>query len=539
MTKEEISDRWAEYIEELFWDERGDKPVIQKNIEGPPIMKSEIENAIKKLRKGKAVGPDEVAVEMIEATDDVGIELITHLANRIYDTGDIPLDLSRSVFIALPKKPGAIECELHRTISLMSHVIKLILIVLVNRVRRKTQPEIADVQFGFVKGKGTRNAIFALRILAERCIEVQQDLFLCFIDYTKAFDKVRHEDLITLFDSLDIDGKDLRLIRNLYWEQTAAMKIDDSIGEWKQIRRGVRQGCVASPEFFNTSSEMIMRHLEGLPGVCVNGKMINNLRYADDTVLIATNEKDLQELLNIVVEKSERRGLSLNIKKTYSMVVTKETAAPRCSLQIRGENITQVEKFNYLGSWITTDGKSDTEIKARIAQAKQAFSKMENILKTSKISMRTRLRILKAYVWSVLLYGAETWTLNKRLEGHLEAAEMWFLRRILKIPWTERISNQEVLRIAGTTPELLKLIKSRQMSFVGHIIREGKVEHLILTGKIPGKRSRGRPRMMFLDNFTRWLGGGGDTGKMMILKSARNRVKWRAMIANVYVTQDT
>ena len=251
MTKEEISDRWAEYIEELFWDERGDKPVIQKNIEGPPIMKSEIENAIKKLRKGKAVGPDEVAIEMIEATDDVGIELITHLANRIYDTGDIPLDLSRSVFIALPKKPGAIECELHRTISVMSHVIKLILIVLVNRVRRKTQPEIADVQFGFVKGKGTRKAIFALRILAERCIEVQQDLFLflCFIDYTKAFDKVRHEDLITMFDSLDIDGKDLRLIRNLYWEQTAAMKIDDSIGEWKQIRRGVRQGCVASPEF--------------------------------------------------------------------------------------------------------------------------------------------------------------------------------------------------------------------------------------------------------------------------------------------------
>ena len=152
--------------------------------------------------------------------------------------------------------------------------------------------------------------------------------------------------------------------------------------------------------------------------------MINNLRYADDTVLIATNEKDLQELLNIVVEKSEMRGLSLNIKKTYSMVVTKETAAPRCSLQIRGENITQVEKFNYLGSWITTDGKSDTEIKARIAQAKQAFSKMENILKTSKISMRTRLRILKAYVWSVLLYGAEIWTLNKRLEGHLEAAEI-------------------------------------------------------------------------------------------------------------------
>ena len=155
-----------------------------------------------------------------------------------------------------------------------------------------------------------------------------------FIDYTKAFDKVKHQVLVKILSDLDLDGKDLRLLRNLYWEQTAAMRVEESVGEWKSIKRGVRQGCVASPELFNLYSEVILRHLEDRPGVCVNGKVINNLRYADDTVLIATNEKDLQELLNIVTVESERRGLSLNIKKTYSMVISRDTEAPRCSLQV-------------------------------------------------------------------------------------------------------------------------------------------------------------------------------------------------------------
>ena len=94
------------------------------------------------------------------------------------------------------------------------------------RVRRCTKPEISQEQCGFVEDTGTRNAIFIVRALCERAIEVQHDLYLCFIDYTKAFDKVKHEDLFEFLQNLDIGGKDLRLIRNLYWEQSAAIRID-------------------------------------------------------------------------------------------------------------------------------------------------------------------------------------------------------------------------------------------------------------------------------------------------------------------------
>ncbi|GFO43547.1 RNA-directed DNA polymerase from mobile element jockey-like [Plakobranchus ocellatus] len=103
--KEKILERWAEYIRELFEDDRKDHNVMKNNFAGPPIMKEEVETAIKKMKHGKATGPDNISEELIEAFEDFGIGKVTHLLNEIYDTGQIPTDLSKSIFIALPKKP--------------------------------------------------------------------------------------------------------------------------------------------------------------------------------------------------------------------------------------------------------------------------------------------------------------------------------------------------------------------------------------------------------------------------------------------------
>ena len=111
------------------------------------------------------------------------------------------------------------------------------------RARKNIKPEIGKEQCGFMKDTGTRNAIFTLRMICERSIEMQKDIYLCFIDYTKAFDKVKHVQLLDMLQDLDIDGKDIRLLRNLYWEQTAGIRIEDKISTYKQIKRGVRQGC--------------------------------------------------------------------------------------------------------------------------------------------------------------------------------------------------------------------------------------------------------------------------------------------------------
>ena len=236
MEREDVLNRWSEYIEDLFQDERGEKPIIKKDMDGPPILKEEVSAAIRKMKHGKAVGPDNIPIEVFAVLEDIGIDFLTKLLNSIYDSGKIPKDLAKSVFITLPKIPGTMDCELYRTISLMSHLTKVLLRIIMARMRKSLRPEISQLQFGFVPDKSTRNAIFTLSMLAERCIEMQKDLYLCFIDYSKAFDKVRHEKLFNILEHLDIDGKDLRVIRNLYWDQSAAVRIGGELSEYTLIK---------------------------------------------------------------------------------------------------------------------------------------------------------------------------------------------------------------------------------------------------------------------------------------------------------------
>ncbi|GFS10292.1 retrovirus-related Pol polyprotein from type-1 retrotransposable element R2 [Elysia marginata] len=268
----------------------------------------------------------------------------------------------------LQKKPGATECENHRTVSLMSHTLKLLLRILLTRIRSKIKPEISETQFGFVANNGTTNAIFTMMMLMRRCIETQKDLYLCFIDYSKAFDKVRHEELFHILDSLDIDGKDLRILKTLYWKQTATVRVGGEHSEETPITRGVRQGCILSPDLFNLYSKMILRELDNIQfqGIGLGGHNINNIRYADDTVLIAQSEHSLQKMLDIVVKESEIKGLSLNIAKTESMTMSKKPPAPSCKIRSNGTQVKQVNQFKYLGYMLTSDGKCETEIRKRI-----------------------------------------------------------------------------------------------------------------------------------------------------------------------------
>ena len=186
--REEVKQRWQEYTEELFDDDR--EPFeLEVTGDGLTIQKSEVEAAIKQMKQGKAMGEDGVAVEMVEALGAWGCDVVVQLANKIYDTGQIPTPMQLSTFITIPKKPGAMECNKHRTISIMSQLGKIVLRVILHRIRNKIRPKIPEEQYGFVKGKGTANVIFLLRMISERAIEMQRDVFLCFIDYQKAFDK--------------------------------------------------------------------------------------------------------------------------------------------------------------------------------------------------------------------------------------------------------------------------------------------------------------------------------------------------------------
>ena len=182
--------------------------------------------------------------------------------------------------------------------------------------------ELPDVQAGFRKGRGTRDQIVNIHCIIEKAREFQKYIYFCFIDYAKAFDCVDHNKLWKILKEIGIPDHFTCLLRNLYAGQEATVRTGPSTTDWFQIRKGVHQGCILSPCLFNCYAEYIMRNAgleEAQAGIKIARRNINNLRYADDTTLMAESEEELKSLLMKVKWQSEKAALKLNIQKTKIM----------------------------------------------------------------------------------------------------------------------------------------------------------------------------------------------------------------------------
>ena len=521
--REDIKNRWKEYISDLFDDVRTAKPT-PSNLEGPPILKSEVERAIKRINKGKAAGADEITAEMIQALEDFGVCQLTELYNEMYSLGHLPPDLLDSTYVTIPKKPKARECADFRTISLMSHTLKIFLNIILERIKLKLNSEIGKEQFGFRPNSGTRDAILCYSMLAQKEMEVQRDIYVCFIDYAKAFDRVKHSEVIASLEKVGIDGKDIQIIIELYWNQKAAIRVNDELSEPAEIKRGVRQGCVLSPYLFNIYTEFIFRESNELTGIKYNGNNINNIRYADDTALLANSNEDLQEIVDKVKKESDEKALNMNVSKTKTMVISRDKGK-KANIMVDGKCLEQVKHFKYLGQTVNEEGRSEQEVKIRIAQAKSTFIRMRKILTSKDLSLPLKLRLVKCYIYPIVLYGSETWTMLKESERRIEAFEMWVYRRLAKISWKDKVRNEDVLARLGVQRELLPTLQTNKLTYFGHIARHDCLPKTILTGIHEGKRKRGRPRRMWTNDIKDW------TARSMTdcMHLAQDRVTWRAM----------
>jgi hypothetical protein len=295
----------------------------------------------------------------------------------------------------------------------MSHVLKLFLKVIQGRIYNKCEETITESQFGFRNGLGTRDALFCMQVLVQRCMDMKKDIYACFIDYEKAFDRVQHEKLIKILQRIGLDYRDIRIIVNLYWNQKAAVSVEDSLSADIQIRRGVRQGCVLSPMLFNIYSEAILAEAlnDTMEGIVINGEVINNVRYADDTVLLADSITDLQTLLEKVNVASNGKGLNMNVKKTKFMIISKQHIVEE-PLILNGIAVERVNQYKYLGCCLNEQWIYRQEIMVRIELARNVFLKMKKLLCNRNLNIKLRMRMVRCYVFSTLLYGVEGWTLT-------------------------------------------------------------------------------------------------------------------------------
>ena len=176
---------------------------------------------------------------------------------------------------------------------------------------------------------------------------------------------------------------------------------------------------------------------EAQAGIKITGRNINNLRYADDTTLMAESEEELKSLLMKVKEESKKVGLKSNIQKTKIMA-----SGPIISRQIDGETTETVTDFIFWGSKITADGDCSHEIKRCLLLGRKAMTNLGSIFKSRDITLPTKVHLVKALVFPVVMYGCESWTIKKAERQRIDAFELWYWRRLLRVPWTARRSNQ-------------------------------------------------------------------------------------------------
>ena len=209
-------------------------------------------------------------------------------------------------------------------------------------------------------------------------------------------------------------------LRNLYAGQEATVRTGHVTTDWFQIGRGVLQGCILSPCLFNLNAEHIMRSAEvdeAQAGIKIAGRNINNLRYADDTTLMAESEEELKSLLK--VKESENVGLKLNIQKTK--IIASGTIT---SWQADGETVETVADFIFLGSKTAADGECSYEIKRHLLLGRKVMANLDSILKSRDITLPTKVHLVKAMVFLVVMYGWESWTVKKVECRRIDAFEL-------------------------------------------------------------------------------------------------------------------
>jgi len=399
-------------------------------------------------------------------------------------------------------------------------------------IQRRLEPflerEMPVTQAGFRKGRGTRDQIANLRWLMEKAREYQKEFYLCFIDYSKAFDCVDHEKLWSVLHEMGVPKHLIVLMKNLYTKQQASVKTDYGNTNWFNIGKGVRQGCILSPYLFNLYAEHIMRKAsidEAAGGIKIGGRNINNLRYADDTTILAETVDDLQYLLRKVKEESAAAGLKLNMKKTFVM-----TNGPIQEFHIDNDQVEIVKEFIFLGSNINTDGNCSNEIKRRLLMGRRAMVSLDKLIKSKDVSLATKIKIIKTMVFPVTMYGCESWTIKQADRKKIDAFELWCWRRLLRVPWTEKRTNKSVLQEIKPECSLEASMVKLKLSYFGHIMRrQESLEKEIMLGMVGGKRRRGRQKKRWIDTIKE------DTNLTLtqLNNMVHNRNKWRSLIHRI------
>ncbi|KAK3561878.1 hypothetical protein QTP86_017458 [Hemibagrus guttatus] len=462
-SEESVQRRWKEYFEELMNEENE----REKRVEGvnsveqkvDKIRKDEVRKALKRMKSGKAVGSDDIPVEVWKCLGEAAVEFLASLFNRVLESERMPEEWRRSVFVPIFKNKGDVQsCSNYRGIKLMSHTMKLWDRVVEARLRKVV--EICEQQYGFMPRKSTTDAIFALRILMEKYRDGQRELHCVFVDLEKAYDRVPREELWYCMRKSGVAEKYVRVVQDMYERSRTVVRCAVGQTEEFKVEVGLHQGSALSPFLFAIVMDQLSEE--------VRQESPWTMMFADDIVICNESREQVEENLERWRFALERRGMKVSRSKTEYMCVNEREGSGTVRLQ--GEEVKKVQEFKYLGSTVQSNGECGKEVKKRVQAGWNGWRKVSGVLCERKISARIKGKVYRTVVRPAMLYGLETVSLRKRQESELEVAELKMLRFSLGVTRLDRIRN-EYIRGTAHVGRLGDKVREARLRWFGHVQR--------------------------------------------------------------------
>ena len=502
--------------------------------------------AVAKMKLGKAAGPSGVVAEMLKAAGHVGARLIADLGNSMIRNGDMPSDWEGSFIINLYKGKGdALERGNYRGLKLLDHVMKAMERVIETTIRDSIF--IDNMQFGFMPGRGTTDAIFIVRQLQEKYLAKNKKLYFAFVDLEKAFDRVPRKVIWWAMRKLGIEEWIVRFVQTMYHNTKSRVRVNNTFTDEFGVKVGVHQGSVLSPLLFIIVLEALSREFRtGTPW---------ELLYADDLVIIAETEEELRLKLSKWKTEMEEKGLRVNMGKTKIMAsgtnlnTLKDSGKYPCGVCRKGvgnnsiycsgcshwvhkkcsglagtlrcnpeyrcsrcggvarpidgrpntkwtlngdSELDMVDHFCYLGDTIGAGGGCDLSITARIRSAWGKFRELLPLLTSRVLSFKTRGRIYITYIRPVLLYASECWAPTVENVHKLQRNDRAMIRWICNVRLEDRASSVSLLEKLGIV-DIKSAVRYNRLRWYGHVHRNEGCIRQAVDMVVEGSRGRGRP----------------------------------------------